>query len=115
IYYWFPKATGKMLDERLGQFHFWLFLFGFHMTFDTLHLAGLAGMPRRIYTYQPGRGFEQLNLIASIGVILQALGVLAFVYNVIRSLVAANWGGWGTWGCLACEWCTTSTTSQSHF
>src|SRR5580658_6637572 len=69
IYYWFPKATGKMLDERLGQWHFWLFLIGFHLTFDTLHFAGLEGMPRRIYTYQPGRGFELPNLIASIGVI----------------------------------------------
>src|ERR1700746_3470626 len=65
VYYWFPKAAGKMLDERLGQFHFWLFFFGFHMTFDTLHLAGLAGMPRRIYTYQTRRGFEELNFIAS--------------------------------------------------
>src|ERR1700727_2988641 len=65
IYYWFPKATGRMLDERLGQWHFWLFLAGFHLTFDTLHFAGLAGMPRRIYTYQPGRGFEVPNLIAS--------------------------------------------------
>src|SRR5580658_173417 len=69
IYYWFPKATGKMLDEGLGQWHFWLFLIGFHLTFDTLHFAGLAGMARRIYTYQPGRGFELPNLIASIGVI----------------------------------------------
>src|SRR5277367_3446836 len=86
IYYWFPKATGRMLDERLGQWHFWLFLAGFHLTFDTLHFAGLAGMPRRIYTYQPGRGFETPNLIASIGVIFQALGMIALVYNIIRSL-----------------------------
>src|SRR5215469_2222839 len=56
IYYWFPKATGRMLGETLGRWHFWLFLIGFHLTFDTLHFAGLQGMPRRIYTYQPGRG-----------------------------------------------------------
>ena len=58
IYYWFPKATGRMLSERLGQWHFWLFLIGFHLTFDTLHFAGMDGMPRRIYTYQPGRGLD---------------------------------------------------------
>ena len=67
IYYWFPKATGRMLSERLGKWHFWLFLIGFHLTFDPLHFAGLRGMPRRIYTYQPGRGLETLNLVASIG------------------------------------------------
>src|SRR5271155_4726897 len=73
IYYWFPKATGKMLGERLGRWHFWLFLIGFHLTFYTLHFAGFAGMPRRIYTYQPGRGLEGYNLLASIGVLFQAL------------------------------------------
>src|SRR5208282_2014513 len=93
IYYWFPKATGRMLNERLGQLHFLLFLIGFHLTFDTLHFAGLAGMPRRIYTYQPGRGFAVYNLIASIGVVFQALGVSALLYNVIRSLVAGKVAG----------------------
>ncbi len=100
IYYWFPKATGRMLSERLGRWHFWLFLIGFHMTFDPLHFAGLRGMSRRIYTYQPGRGLETLNLIASIGAILQGLGVLMLVINVIVSLksgaVAGNdpWDAW---------------------
>jgi cytochrome c oxidase subunit I len=115
IYYWFPKATGKMLDERLGQFHFWLFFFGFHMTFDTLHLAGLAGMPRRIYTYQPGRGLEELNLIASIGVILQALGVIALAYNVIRSLVAGKRAGRDPWDAWTLEWSTSSPPPEYNF
>src|SRR6201981_299822 len=106
IYYWFPKATGRMLDERLGQFHFWLFFFGFHMTFDTLHLAGLAGMPRRIYTYQTRRGFEELNFIASTRRVLQALGVIAFVYNIIRSLVDGKSAGRDPWDAWTLEWST---------
>src|SRR3984885_763155 len=104
IYYWFPKATGRMLDERLGQWHFWLFLAGFHLTFDTLHFAGLAGMPRRIYTYQPGRGFEVPNLIASIGVIFQALGMIALVYNIIRSLISGKAAGKDPWDAWTLAW-----------
>src|SRR5262249_56726498 len=58
IYYWFPKATGRMLDERLGRWHFWLFVIGFKLTFSTQHFAGIIGMPRRTYTNEAGRGFE---------------------------------------------------------
>ena len=75
-YYWYPKVTGRMLDETLGKWHFWLFLIGFHLTFDFMHIPGLLGMPRRIYTYEPGRGWEIWNLIVSVGVIFQILGVL---------------------------------------
>jgi cytochrome c oxidase subunit 1 len=115
IYYWFPKATGRMLSERFGQWHFWLFLIGFHFTFDTLHFAGLAGMPRRIYTYQPGRGFELYNLIASIGVIFQALGVLFFVYNVIQSLIAGEAAGKDPWDAWTLEWSTASPPPEYNF
>ena len=68
----FRKPPGRMLSETLGKWHFWLLVIGFHMTFDTLHFAGILGMPRRIYTYAAGRGWETLNLVASIGVIFQA-------------------------------------------
>ena len=61
IYYWFPKATGRMLDETLGKWHFWLFVIGFHLTFDPMHIPGLLGMPRRIYTYEAGRGWDDLE------------------------------------------------------
>jgi cytochrome c oxidase subunit 1 len=115
IYYWFPKATGRMLDERLGQWHFWLFLIGFHLTFDTLHFAGLEGMPRRIYTYQPGRGFELPNLIASIGVIFQALGVIAFVYDVIKSLMSGRPAGKDPWDAWTLEWSTSSPPPEYNF
>src|SRR5213593_4154994 len=68
VYYWFPKATGRLLSERFGKWHFWLFLIGFHMTFVTMHVPGILGMPRRIYTYEAGRGWGIWNLICTIGV-----------------------------------------------
>ncbi|MDO8432391.1 MAG: cytochrome c oxidase subunit I [Candidatus Binatus sp.] len=115
IYYWFPKATGKMLGERLGKWHFWLFLIGFHMTFDTLHFAGLRGMPRRIYTYQPGRGLDTINLIASIGVIFQAAGILMFLINVIRSLRSGKPAGDDPWDAWTLEWSTSSPPPEYNF
>src|SRR5437763_6617240 len=68
FYYWFPKMSGKMYHEALGKMHFVLFVIGFHLTFDTMHIPGLLGMPRRIYTYEPGRGWDVWNLIATVGV-----------------------------------------------
>src|SRR6266852_5398106 len=79
FYYWHPKITGKMLSETLGKWHFWLFLIGFHLTFDLMHIPGLLGMPRRIYTYEPGRGWDTLNLIISIGAFIQAIATMVFV------------------------------------
>src|SRR5271166_5929784 len=85
FYYWFPKMTGRMLDETLGKWHFWLFAIGFHITFDLMHIPGILGMPRRIYTYEPGRGWEQWNLLVSLGAILQTIAILCFVVNMIWS------------------------------
>ncbi len=65
FYYWYPKVTGRMMSETLGKWHFWLFIIGFHLTFDFMHVPGLLGMPRRIYTYEAGRGWEMWNLIVS--------------------------------------------------
>ncbi len=115
VYYWFPKATGRMLSERLGKWHFWLFLIGFHMTFDTLHFAGLKGMPRRIYTYQPGRGLDALNLIASIGVLFQAAGVACFVINVLRSIRSGEVAGNDPWDAWTLEWSTSSPPPEYNF
>src|SRR5881409_3000919 len=72
FYYWYPKITGRMLSERLGKLHFWLFVIGFHLTFDVMHIPGLLGMPRRIYTYEPGRGWDTMNLLVTIGAFIQA-------------------------------------------
>ncbi|MGC2659606.1 MAG: cytochrome c oxidase subunit I [Bryobacteraceae bacterium] len=115
MYYWFPKATGRMLSEKLGKIHFWFLCFGFNMTFLPLHWAGFLGMPRRIYTYAPGRGWDDLNLIASIGVIFQAIGILAFVWNVLRS---AKWGkaaGDDPWDAWTLEWATSSPPPEYNF
>jgi cytochrome c oxidase subunit 1 len=115
IYYWYPKATGRMLSETLGKWHFWLFVIGFHMTFDTMHFPGLLGMPRRIYTYEAGRGWDTLNLICTIGVAFQAAGVLCFVVNVLRSLFKGRLAGNDPWNAWTLEWATTSPPPEYNF
>jgi len=115
IYYWFPKATGRMLSERLGKWHFWLFLIGFHLTFDTLHFVGMKGMPRRIYTYQPGRGIDTLNLVASIGAVLQAVAVLILIINVVKSLRSGESAGDDPWDAWTLEWSTISPPPEYNF
>jgi len=115
LYYWFPKATGKMLNETLGKWHFWLLVIGFHLTFDTLHFAGILGMPRRIYTYAPGRGWETLNLIASLGVIFQAAGVACLMWNIIQSLRKGAPAGNDPWDAWTLEWATTSPPPEYNF
>ena len=78
IYYWYPKMTGRMLNEKLGKWHFWLMLIGFHVTFDFMHIPGLLGMPRQIYTYEPDRGWAMLNQIVSVGGFIQAIAIGAW-------------------------------------
>src|ERR1700722_2651132 len=100
FYYWYPKMTGRMLSERLGKWHFWLFLIGFHLTFDVMHIPGILGMPRRIYTYEPGRGWDTLNLIVSIGAFIQAIAILVFLANLIISYFTGARAGndaWDAW------------------
>jgi cytochrome c oxidase subunit 1 len=115
IYYWFPKATGRMLSETLGKWHFWLFLIGFHMTFDTMHFPGLLGMPRRIYTYEADRGWGTLNLIVSLGAAFQAAGVLVLVWNILRSLWKGKRAGNDPWDAWTLEWTTTSPPPEYNF
>jgi cytochrome c oxidase subunit I len=115
IYYWFPKATGKMLSETLGRWHFWLLVLGFNLTFGPQHIVGMLGMPRRIYTYAPGRGWELWNLLSSAGVALQALAVLCFVWNVIRSLRQGPPAGDDPWDAWTLEWTTTSPPPEYNF
>ena len=115
VYYWFPKATGRMLSETLGKWHFWLFLIGFHITFDTMHFPGMLGMPRRIYTYEASRGWGTLNLIVSFGVIFQAAGVLTFVWNILRSLRQGKRAGNDPWDAWTLEWTTSSPPPEYNF
>jgi cytochrome c oxidase subunit 1 len=115
IYYWYPKATGRLLNEKLGKWHFWLFLIGFHITFDTMHFLGILGMPRSIYTYMPDRGWNTLNLIVSIGGIIQGLGVLVFAYNFIVSYRRGDIAGDDPWDAWTLEWETTSPPPPYNF
>jgi cytochrome c oxidase subunit 1 len=108
FYYWFPKAVGKMCNEALGKLHFWLFFIGFHLTFDFMHVPGLLGMPRRIYTYEPGRGWDIWNLIVTVGVAFQALGVLVFALNLIWSYFRGKPAGNDPWDAWTLEWSASS-------
>ena len=115
FYYWFPKMTGRMCDETLGKLHFWLFLIGFHLTFDFMHIPGLLGMPRRIYTYEPGRGWDIWNLIVTIGVFFQALGTLVFVANLLWSCFKGRAAGNDPWDAWTLEWSTNSPPPAYNF
>jgi cytochrome c oxidase subunit I len=115
FYYWFPKMSGRMYNESLAKWHFWLFLIGFHLTFDFMHIPGILGMPRRIYTYEAGRGWEIWNLIVSIGVVFQIAGILVFVFNLLRSLVKGEFAGNDPWDAWTLEWSTTSPPPEYNF
>jgi cytochrome c oxidase subunit I len=115
VYYWFPKATGRMLSERLGKWHFWLFVIGFHVTFDTMHIPGMLGMPRRIYTYEAGRGWDTLNMICTVGVAIQAAAILCFVGNVLWSVGKGKHAGNDPWDAWTLEWSTTSPPPEYNF
>jgi cytochrome c oxidase subunit I len=115
FYYWFPKMSGRMLSERLGRLHFWLFLIGFHLTFDFMHIPGFLGMPRRIYTYEPGRGWDIWNLIITIGVLFQAAGILVFVYNMVSSSFTGELAGNDPWDAWTLEWTTSSPPPDYNF
>jgi cytochrome c oxidase subunit 1 len=115
FYYWFPKMFGKMYNESLGKLHFWLFVIGFHLTFDFMHIPGLLGMPRRIYTYEPGRGWDTLNLIVTIGVFFQAAGILVFVANLLWSYFHGEPVGSDPWDAWTLEWSTSSPPPAYNF
>jgi cytochrome c oxidase subunit 1 len=115
FYYWYPKMTGRMLDETLGKAHFWLFLVGFHLTFDFMHIPGVLGMPRQIYTYEPGRGWATWNLIISAGALLQAVAVIVFVANLVRSYFRGVSAGPDPWDAWTLEWATSSPPPPYNF
>jgi cytochrome c oxidase subunit I len=115
FYYYFPKMTGRSYSERLAQWHFWLFLLGFHLTFDFMHIPGLLGMPRRIYTYEPGRGWEEWNLIISLGALFQVAGALVFVFNLASSYFRGAHAGRDPWDAWTLEWSTDSPPPSYNF
>jgi cytochrome c oxidase subunit 1 len=115
FYYWYPKVTGRMLSETLGKLHFWLFFIGFHLTFDVMHIPGLLGMPRRIYTYEPGRGWDTLNFIVTVGVAFQAVAILVFVFNLLWSYFRREDAGRDPWDAWTLEWMTSSPPPVYNF
>ncbi len=115
IYYWFPKFTGRMLDERLGKIHFWLFFIGINVTFLVQHQLGLEGMPRRVVTYRASDDFGALNMVSTIGSYVLGLGALVFVWNVIRSLRHGAPAGNDPWDGQTLEWATTSPPPERNF
>ena len=115
FYYWFPKMSGKMYSETLGRLHFWLFLIGFHLTFDFMHIPGILGMPRRIYTYEPDRGWDIWNLVVSIGVVFQTLGIGFFLINLMWSYFRGRVAGSDPWDAWTLEWSTTSPPPAYNF
>jgi cytochrome c oxidase subunit 1 len=115
FYYWYPKITGRMLNEGLGKLHFWLFVIGFHLTFDLMHIPGLLGMPRRIYTYEPGRGWEIWNLLCTIGAFVQGIATLIFVANLVYSYFKGSKAGNDPWDAWTLEWSVSSPPPPYNF
>jgi cytochrome c oxidase subunit I len=114
-FYW-PKIFGTMLNETLGKISFWLFLIGFHLTFFIQHFLGLMGMPRRVWTYLPGQGFETANLISSIGAGFMAVGVMIIVINIIATSVMNKKVGNDPWGDgRTLEWAISSPPPYYNF
>ena len=90
FYFWWPKMTGKMLDERLGKIHFWLLFIGFHTTFLIQHWLGVEGMPRRYADYLPGDGFTALNTISTVGAFILGVSTLPFLCNVYKTCASTR-------------------------
>ncbi|HEY5426264.1 MAG TPA: cytochrome c oxidase subunit I [Candidatus Tumulicola sp.] len=115
IYFWFPKVFGKMLSERLGKWVFGLLFVGFNATFFVMHFLGDMGMPRRVYTYAPLPGWGTLNLIASVGAAIMAIGVLLFAYDVVTTFFSRRYAGADPWGGYTLEWWTSSPPPEFNF
>ncbi len=115
FYYWMPKMTGRLLNERLGRWNFWLMFIGFNVTFLPMHINGLLGMPRRVYTYQAGLGWDTWNLIETLGAVILAVGVLLFVINLLMSLGSGEEAGPNPWGGSSLEWATSSPPQPYNF
>jgi len=116
IYFWMPKMTGKMLDETLGTIHFWLMLIGMNLAFMPMHILGLKGMPRRIADYQSGLGWEEWNLISTIGAFTIAVSILVFIINFIKTMAThPKSAGDDPWEGNSMEWMTSSPPPEHNF
>ncbi len=114
-YYWWPKMFGRMLDDGLGKWHFWLSMIGFNVTFMPMHWVGLLGMPRRVYTYPEGLGFDLFNMVQTIGAFILALSILVFMWNVIRTWRGPADAPADPWGGATLEWAIPSPPQEFNF
>jgi cytochrome c oxidase subunit 1/cytochrome c oxidase subunit I+III len=115
IYYWFPKVTGRLMDERIGKWSFWVMFIGFNLGFFPMHISGLLGMPRRVYTYPAGMGWDTANMVTTLGSFMFAAGVLLFLFNLVRSLRSGARSGPNPWGAATLEWSTPSPPPPYNF
>jgi cytochrome c oxidase subunit 1 len=115
FYYWFPKFTGRMMSEGLGHLSFWLMFIGFNLTFFPMHLLGLHGMPRRVYTYQAGMGWDNMNLLATAGALTLALGIFTSLVNAVRSARSGQLAPADPWGGGTLEWAIASPPAPCNF
>jgi cytochrome c oxidase subunit I+III len=115
VYYWFPKVAGRMMSERLGTWSFWLIFIGFNLTFFPMHILGLQGMPRRIYTYQPDMPWHALNLFVSLSAVIMIVGFLIFFIDAIRSARFGPRAGDNPWEAATLEWATSSPPPSYNF
>jgi heme/copper-type cytochrome/quinol oxidase subunit 1 len=115
LYYWFPKMTGRMLSERLGQLHFLLAFVGFNLTFYAQHQLGIWGMPRRTFHYPQSPEWGTLNLVSTIGSYVLAVSVIMFLVNVVMSARSGRPAGDDPWEADTLEWATTSPPAVYNF
>ncbi len=115
FYYWIPKMSGKMMDERLGKLHFWTMLVGFNTTFLVMHQLGLDGMARRIADYEEGTGFQGLNVVSTVGAGILAISIAIFILNFYKSMRSGPPAGDDPWEAYTLEWATTSPPPHHNF
>ena len=115
ILYWFPKVTGRLLNETFAKWSFWVMFIGFNTAFFPMHILGILGMPRRIYTYSDHLGWSSANLVISIGAFVFAAGLLLFLINVFRSFHHGAPAGENPWGAASLEWSTSSPPPVYNF
>jgi cytochrome c oxidase subunit 1 len=114
IYYWFPKVVGHLLNDKMGKVHFALMFTGFNLTFAPMHILGLQGMPRRIYTYPEGQGWDMWNFVSTVGSFLIATSILVFIYNVWASRRNQPAGA-DPWDARTLEWAIPSPPPEYNF
>jgi len=115
IHYWLPKISGRMPSETLGQVSFWLVFGGFNLAFFPMHISGLLGMPRRVYTYPSDMGWGTLNLLSTIGAYVLAIGLVVVAVNIVRTYIVGAPAGDNPWGAPTLEWATTSPPPPYNF